>query len=268
MQTCPWSQSVSEEQPRAQLILTPLQQTVAPLVRFRQYRTFGHVAGQLAQTLSLQLGVAPVPHWPHSTIPPQPSWIGPHWPLMHSRVQQWPSMHCCCAVQVSHVAPAVPQNCVLGGAWQTVPSQHPVGQFCGVHGQGWSGVFGSQVPGLPGPPEQQPSGHEVASQTHSPVAEQRWPCWQPGKQGTHWEPVQKPKSGSRQHSPNPSDPPQHVAFGSQHVNPQHLVFGGGQQAPEQQEPPASQHEPPQQLPEQQSPFAEHDPPSGCNVQTH
>jgi hypothetical protein len=162
----------------------------------------------------------------------------------------------------------VPQNCALDGEWQTVPSQHPVGQFCGVQGQGWPGVFASQVPGLPGPPEQQPSGHVVASQMHWPVAEQRWPGWQPGSQGTHWVPVQKPKSGSRQQMPKPPDPPQHVAFGAQQLNPQHWVFGGGQQAPEQQEPPAAQHEPPQQLPEQQSPFAEQGPPSGCTVQTH
>jgi hypothetical protein len=78
MQNWPWSQSASEEQPNAQLILTSLQQTLAPLARFRQNRTLGHVAGQLAQMPSLQLGVAPVPHWPHSTVPPQPSGIGPH----------------------------------------------------------------------------------------------------------------------------------------------------------------------------------------------
>ena len=78
MQNWPGSQSASEEQPKAQLMLTSLQQTVAPSDRFRQYRTLGHVSGQLAQAPSLQLGVSPVAHVPHSMVLPQPSAIGPH----------------------------------------------------------------------------------------------------------------------------------------------------------------------------------------------
>jgi hypothetical protein len=127
-------QSAFEEHPRLQSIETVLQHTVSPVVRFRQNRTFGHVSGQLAQTPSLQLGVAPVPHPPHSIVPLQPSGTVPHWPLAHSRVQHRPSMHCCRAVHVTHGAPAVPQNWALGGVRHTVPSQQPSGQFCGVRG--------------------------------------------------------------------------------------------------------------------------------------
>jgi hypothetical protein len=71
-------QSASDEHPRLQSIPTVLQHVVSPVTRFRQNRTSGQVAGQLAQTPSLQLGVSPVPHPPHPIVPPQPSTIGPH----------------------------------------------------------------------------------------------------------------------------------------------------------------------------------------------
>ena len=101
---------------------------------------------------------------------------------------------------------------------------------------------------------------------HSPVPEQRWPCWHPGKQETHWNPLQKPKNGSSQQM----SPfwPQQVEPGGQHSSLQHWVLGAGQQSPKQQDAPAAQHVSAQQLFEQQSPFAEQGPPTGCNEQTH
>lgn len=61
-----------EEQPNPQLIGKLSQQTVSPLVRFRQ-ALLPHTLGQLAQTpLFVQLGVFP-PQVPQLSVPPQPS---------------------------------------------------------------------------------------------------------------------------------------------------------------------------------------------------
>ena len=85
----------------------------------------------------------------------------------------------------------------------------------------------------------------------------------------HRVPSQKPNSGSPQQIWKPSVPPQQVASDPQQVSSQHLPTGGGQQlTPPQHRPPASQHALPQQLPEQQSPFEEQGPPTGCRVHSH
>ena len=88
-----------EEHPAPQLIAKLLQQAESPLVKLRQDSGPGHNVGQLTQTPSLQLGVGPIAHTPHSSVPPQPSGAVPqlrpssaqvfgthtHWPLRH-----WP----------------------------------------------------------------------------------------------------------------------------------------------------------------------------------
>ena len=79
MQTVPSSpvQSAFEEQSFAQLMLIVLEQTVSPVVRFRQNQTSGGIAGQLAQPRACS-SASPVPHPPQSIVPPHPSWTVPH----------------------------------------------------------------------------------------------------------------------------------------------------------------------------------------------
>lgn len=80
-----------------------LPHSVSPLVRLTQNGQPGHVSAQLAQTPSLQFGVGPIGHEPHSSVPPHPSGAVPHCRPSSAQVfgthTHWPPWHCPCGPQ-------------------------------------------------------------------------------------------------------------------------------------------------------------------------
>ena len=78
MHTAPAPQLAFDEQPAPQSTGIVEQQIESPLVRLTQASSFEHVSGQLEQMPLRQLGVAPSPHVPHSSVLPHPSSAVPH----------------------------------------------------------------------------------------------------------------------------------------------------------------------------------------------